>query len=332
MRTTPFRPGEPSYAGVATTFCRLPLAAEPADLEGADVVILGAPFDEGVTYRPGARFGPRAVRAADDAGAEPTRPSIEQGIDPFAALDVVDYGDALAVPADIAQSRRNLVATLGEIYAADAVPFVIGGDHSLSASMLEALASKHGRDGYSVIHFDTHADTGDPSLGVREDHSTPFSTAVQDGFLDGHNIVQVGLRGAWPFPDEFQWMREQGFHWHSMGEIDERGLPAVLDDAIAHAASRAPRVYLSVDVDVLDPAYAPGTGTPEPGGLTSRELLGAVRRICRELELAAGDVVEVSPPYDPSGITALVANRVILEAVTAFALRRSGREPRRERP
>jgi agmatinase len=332
MRTTPFRPHEPSYAGVGVTWCRVPLASEPGDLEGADVVILGAPFDEGVSYRPGTRFGPRAIRTADDVGAEPGRPSMELGVDPFEVLDVVDYGDALAVPADIAQSRRNLVATLGEIYAAGAVPFVLGGDHSLSASMLEALAKAHGRDGYSVIHFDTHADTGEPYSGVRESHGTPFRTAVDDGFLHGGNIVQVGLRGAWPFPHEFQWMREQGFRWHTMGEIDERGLPAVLDDAIAHAAARAPRVYLSVDVDVLDPAYAPGTGTPEPGGLTSRELLGAVRRIGRELDLAAGDVVEVSPPYDPAGITALVANRVVLDAVTAMAVRRSGGEARRETP
>ncbi len=332
MRTTPFRPHEPSYAGVGVTWCRTPLAGEPGDLEGADVVILGAPFDEAVSNRPGTRFGPRAIRTAEDVGAEPSRPSMELGVDPFEVLDIVDYGDALAVAADVAQSRRNLVSSLGEVYAAGAVPFVLGGDHSLSASMLEALATAHGPDGYAVLHFDTHADTGEPYAGVRESHGSPFRTAVEDGFLDGRNIVQIGLRGAWPYPHEFQWMREQGFRWHTMGEIDERGLPAVLDDAIEHAASRAPRVYLSVDVDVLDPAYAPGTGTPEPGGLTSRELLGAVRRIARELELAAGDVVEVSPPYDPSGITALVAHRVVLEAVTALALRRSGRPGRRETP
>ena len=151
---------------------------------------------------------------------------------------------------------------------------MIGGDHSITLPILRALAAHHGADGFSVIHFDTHADTGEIEFdGQLPDHGQPFSRAVEEGVLLGGNIVQIGLRGCWPFPEDFDRMRGQGFRWHTMAEIDERGLRAVLDEAIAHARERAPRTYLTVDVDSMDPAYAPGTGTPEPGGLTSRELL-----------------------------------------------------------
>lgn len=328
--------GEQTYgtaqAGVVTTYCRVPYEPDPAQLAGADVVIVGAPFDDGVSHRSGARFGPRAIRLAEDVGGPPARPHMELGVDPFAELKVVDHGDVEVMPAVLAESHAALRRALDSVLGAGAVPAVLGGDHSLSLPQLEALAARHGPDGYSVIHFDTHADTGEEVYGATLSHGTPFYKGVVDGVLDGRNIVQVGLRGAWPSPPEFQWMRDAGFRWHTMGEIDERGLVAVLDDAIAHARERAPRTYLTVDVDVLDPAYAPGTGTPEPGGLTTRELLGAVRRIGCEVDLAALDVVEVSPPYDPAGITALAAQRTVLEALSGMALRRSGREARPERP
>lgn len=328
--------GEQSYAtsqaGVLTTYCRVPYVPDPNGFAGADVVVVGAPFDDGVSYRSGTRFGPRAIRLAEDVGGPPARPHMELGVDPFAELRVVDHGDVEIMPAVLAESHAALLRALDAVLAAGAVPAVLGGDHSLSLPQLEALAARHGVDGYSVIHFDTHADTGEEVYGATLSHGTPFYKAVVDGVLDGRNIVQIGLRGAWPSPPEFQWMRDAGFRWHTMGEIDERGLPAVLDDAIAHARERAPRTYLTVDVDVLDPAYAPGTGTPEPGGLTTRELLGAVRRIGREVDLAAFDVVEVSPPYDPAGITALAAQRTILETLSGMALRRCGREARPERP
>jgi agmatinase len=201
---------------------------------------------------------------------------------------------------------------------------VIGGDHSITLPILRALAAHHEAGNFSVIHFDTHADTGEihPDEPL-PDHGQPFSRAVEEGVLLGGNIVQIGLRGCWPFPEDFDRMRSQGFRWHTMGEIDDRGLRAVLDDAIGHARERAPRTYLTVDVDSMDPAYAPGTGTPEPGGLTSRELLGAVRRISCELDLCGLDLVEVSPPYDVAGITALAGQRVIQEALGGIALRRS---------
>jgi agmatinase len=155
---------------------------------------------------------------------------------------------------------------------------------------------------------------------------------VAAGHLNGRNIVQVGLRGAWPFPEDFEWMRSAGFRWHTMGEIVERGIGPVVQDAIEHARSRAPRTYLTVDIDVLDPAFAPGTGTAEPGGLATRELLWAVRTVAGSLDLCAMDLVEVSPPYDPAGVTALAGQRVVLETLSGIALRKTGRDPRPERP
>ena len=319
----PARDTDRGFSGVSLTFARQPIALTPDDLAGADVAVLGAPFDLAVTYRTGTRFGPRAVRLAEDVGVD-GRPSIELGIDPYEALSVVDYGDAAAPFSDVLGAHESIRQRVAEILAAGAIPAVIGGDHSITLPILRALAAHHGPESFGVIHFDTHADTGpiypDEPL---PDHGQPFSRAVEEGVLDGRNIVQLGLRGTWPFPEDFDRMRSQGFRWHTMGEIDDRGLRAVLDDAIAHVRERAPRTYLTVDVDSMDPAYAPGTGTPEPGGLTSRELLGAVRRISCELDLCGVDLVEVSPPYDVAGITALAGQRVIQEALGGIALRRS---------
>jgi agmatinase len=327
----PFRPNEPAYAGVGVTFCRVPLALDAESLAGADIAILGAPFDDGVSNRPGARFGPRAIRAADDLGWPPARPHMDLGIDPFASLKVVDCGDILAAPAELQTSHERLRESVAGILAAGAMPLILGGDHSLSLPVLQALNSFYGREGYAVIHFDTHADTGADVLGVANSHGTPFYRAVTEGDLDGGHIFQIGLRGAWPGPAEFDWMRANGFRWRTMDEVFDRGFNEVIYEAIDWANSMAPRVYLTIDVDVLDPAYAPGTGTPEPGGFTTRELLHAIRKIARGVDLCAMDVVEVSPPYDVSDITALAANRIVLEAISAIALRRGGQRPRPER-
>ena len=326
------RPHEPGFAGVGLTYCRLPLVLDAAELAGVDVAIVGAPFDDGVSYRPGTRFGPRAIRLADDVGPPACRPHMELGIDPFAELTVVDYGDIEATPADLATSHARLRTAIGEIGAAGAIAITLGGDHSLSIPVMQSLADQHGADGYSVIHFDTHADTGADVLGVANSHGTPFYRGVTEGFMRGDHLVQVGLRGSWPWPDEFQWMREQGIRWHTMDEIDDRGLATVLDEAIAHAASKAPRVYLTIDVDVMDPAYAPGTGTPEPGGMTTRELLRCARTVASRVDLVAMDVVEVSPPYDHADVTAMAAHRIVLETLSGIAFRRSGKAARPERP
>ncbi len=329
-RMQPNRPGETSYAGVGVTFGRAPLVLDTAGLAGADVAILGAPFDEGVSFRPGARFGPRAIRTAEDVAFPVARPHMELGVDPYAELDIVDHGDIEVRSGDLQRSHALLRQGVADILAAGAIPVVLGGDHSLSTPVLQALTARHGSDGFSVVHFDTHADTG--SEEGEAPHGVPFHRAVVDGDLDGRNIVQVGLRGAWPFPEDFEWMRSVGFRWHTMAEIVERGIGAVVRDAIDHARTRAPRTYLTVDIDVLDPAFAPGTGTAEPGGLMTRELLWAVRTVASELDLCAMDLVEVSPPYDPAGITALAGQRVVLETLSGIALRKAGRAPRPERP
>jgi agmatinase len=329
----PFDASYHGYDGIVSTYCRVPLARTLADIEGADAVIVGAPFDEGVSHRPGTRFGPAAIRRAEDIGHPPNRPSMHAGADPMTELRVIDYGDVHAVPGSIVRSHAALEQAVDEIIAAGAVPFVLGGDHSLSHPMLRSLAKRYGSDGYCVIHFDTHADTGAELDGVVEtSHGTPFHTGIGAGTLRGDHVFQIGLRGNWPWPEEFQWMREQGFRWATMDVIEERGIMDVVREAIAWANDTAPVVYLTVDIDVLDPAFAPGTGTPEPGGLTTRELLRAVRTVAAGVDLAAMDLVEVSPPYDHAGVTALAGHRVVLDALTGFALRRLGREERYERP
>lgn len=320
---------EEAYAGTSLTYCRVPLVLEPSGLAGADVVVVGAPFDLGASFRPGARFGPRAIRQAEDVGGPSTRPSMVLGVDPFELLRVVDHGD-IAVGTTIEACHAGLQAAISRILDASALPVVLGGDHSLSLPVMRALAARYGANGYAVIHFDTHADTAHYEPGRTTEHAAPFSRAVNEGYLLGEHLLQIGLRGAWPHPSEFEWMRAHGIRWYAMDQIEERGLPALVAEALAFAAV-APRTYLTVDIDVLDPAFAPGTGTPEPGGLTSRELLWAVRRISGALDLCALDVVEVSPPYDPSGITALAAHRVVLEALGGRALFTSGRQPRPQR-
>ena len=318
------RGDEPPAGGVADTFAGQPLVLDRSGLQDVDVAVLGAPFDDGTSHRPGTRYGPRAIRTADDGGRG-GRPHMTLGIDPLEALTVVDYGDAGAAPGDLARSHDALALRLGEILDAGAMPLVLGGDHSLSLPTLHVLADHYGTDGYAVLHLDTHADTAAELYGVRVSHGTPFRVAVEEGWLVGGNVVQVGLRGTWPGPELFDWMRAQGFRWHTMDEIVERGLTTVVGEAVAAVAAAAPRAYLSVDIDVLDPAFAPGTGTPEPGGLTTRELLWTVRHAARVLDLCSADVVEVCPAYDAAGITALAAERTALEILAGMAARRAAR-------
>jgi agmatinase len=327
------RPGEPAYAGVGATFCRLPLALDRKELEGVDVAILGAPIDETVTNRPGARFGPRAIRLADVGGGS-HQPNMDVGVNPFDVLTVVDCGDAEIVPADARRSHEALRTAVGEICAAGAVPIVLGGDHSIAHPDVGALADHLRRtepvSTLGLVHFDAHADDAPDLYGVTLSHGTPLRLLVEEGSLEGGNIVQVGLRGYWPDPEDFEWARQHGFRWHLMEEITERGMDAVMDDVVA-AAMEWDHVFLSFDIDVCDPAFAPGTGVPEPGGITAREALRAVRRLAWQVDLAGMEVVEVSPPYDHADITALLANRLVLEALSGIALRKLGREPSPER-
>ena len=324
------RPNEPSYGGIAT-FSKLPLVLDPAELAGVDVAILGAPFDETVSNRPGSRYGPRAIRAADDStGVPPTRPHMWLGVDPFTELRVVDYGDAETVPGNAAESHAQVRRRVGEICAAGAVPVVLGGDHSVAHPNMAPVADQRGKGAVGVIHFDAHADTAADLSGVVRSHGTPMRLVVDEGWVRGDRFIQVGLRGWWPEGEEFAWMRKVGFHWYTMYEVDERGFDVCLSELIRTAQDWGQHVFLSIDVDALDPAYAPGTGTPEVGGLTMRELLRAARRITAELPIAGIEVVEVAPAYDPSGITAVNAHRLVIEALSGLALAHSGRDPQPE--
>jgi len=313
---------EPAFVGIPT-FLRLPSLTSPEELarERPDAVIVGAPFDSAVTYRPGARFGPGAIRSASYLRRGIYHLGL--GVQPLKVLKVFDYGDASVIPGDIERSHAAIRAKVAEVTAVSAIPMVLGGDHSVTYPSASAVAEAVGRGHLGMVHFDAHADTAHDSWGVLLSHGTPMRRLIESGAVQGSAFVQVGLRGYWPPPSVMEWMREQGMRWHLIDEIERRGFDAVLEDALAEALDGPEAVYLSVDIDVLDPAFAPGTGTPEPGGLSARELLRAVRRIVGEVQLAGLDVVEVSPPYDPAGISAEVAHRVVLEALSALAAARS---------
>jgi agmatinase len=330
MPGTPIaRPGEPPYAGAGATFLKVPLVLDPADLVGADVAIVGAPIDETVSHRPGARFGPRAIRLADPGGG-PHRPHMDLGVNAFDVLTVVDYGDADVIPADPRRSHDALRRRVEEVCAAGAIPIVLGGDHSIAHPDVGAVAAHLKPAQLGLVHFDAHADNAPDLHGVTLSHGTPMRRLVEEGSVRGDHIVQVGLRGYWPDPEDFEWARGQGFRWHLMAEIIERGVDAVMDDVIG-VARDWDQVFLSFDIDVCDPAFAPGTGVPEPGGLSAREALRAVRRLAWEVGFAGMEVVEVSPPYDHAELTASLANRIVLEGLSGLALRRLGRAPRPER-
>jgi agmatinase len=320
----------PPYVG-PSTFSNLPWVTDPAELQArhVDVAIVGAPFDDMVTHRSGARFGPRAIREAQYSVGSLN--SLQLGVQPFEILTVVDAGDANIVPALPERGHAMIFRKVHDVASAGAIPIVLGGDHSITWPSASAVAEVHRPGSVGIVHFDAHADTAPDSWGQLAGHGSPMRRLIESGAIRGANFVQVGLRGYWPSPAVLDWMREQGLRWHLMTEIEERGAEAVIDDAIREALDGADAIYLSVDIDVVDPGSAPGTGTPEPGGLLPRELLRAVRRIAGAVELVGMDVVEVSPPYDWAESTASLANRVVLEAISALALkRRDGGIVRRE--
>lgn len=295
------------------------------ELAGVDVVIVGAPFDWGTTYRPGARFGPAAIRGGDYLGGDSARPHLPTGIDPFQEFNVVDIGDFPLVPGYIEESIDRIRSGIKHIAEQGAIPIVLGGDHTITFPDAGGVADVHGHGEVALIHFDAHADTGETHYGQLVGHGTPMRRLIESGAVPGHRFVQIGLRGYWPPPDVVAWMQERNMRSYMMSDIVERGLRTVVDEALTHALDGASKAFISVDIDVVDPGMAPGTGTPEPGGMTSRELLDTVRRISRELNVVGADVVEVSPPYDgPGQITAFLANRVVLEIFNGMAERKVG--------
>ena len=304
---------KPDYAGLLT-YGGLPYTQDAAELSGVDAAIVGAPTDDLVSDRPGTRFAPRAIRAASC----PPGPHLEAKVDAFRELRNVDYGDAPVIPADPARSHDAIERTVGEVVAAGVLPVVLGGDHSITEPNVTAVAERHGPVG--LLHFDTHADTGSEVFGVERSHGTPMYRLVEAGRIDPKRYVQIGLRGYWPTEKEFAWQAERGITSFFMHEVRDRGIRAVLEDALARIGGGP--VFVTVDIDVLDPAFAPGTGTPEPGGLTTVELLWAVREAAARLDVVGADLVEVIPTAPGSSdITALAGERIVRELVTGLALK-----------
>jgi agmatinase len=322
----------PAYVGLPA-FQKLPVMDDEAlARERPDVAIVGAPYDEGTSHRPGSRFGPNAIRAATYHAGSVN--SLQLGIQPFDWLACADAGDAPIVPGNPERAHDVIRRKVGVVVQAGAIPIVLGGDHSITWPAATAVAEGVAPQSLGIVHFDAHADAAATTWGSLRSHGTPMRRLIESGAVAGRNFVQVGLRGYWPPPETLDWMRDNGLRWHFMTEIEERGAEAVVADAIAEALDGPERIYLSIDIDVLDPGMAPGTGTPEPGGLLTRELLRAVRQVVAAVDLAGMDVVEVAPAYDVAEVTGAAANRCVMEAISALAARRrdAGGRPRRSWP
>ncbi|HUY54663.1 MAG TPA: agmatinase [Candidatus Nanopelagicaceae bacterium] len=312
----------PAYLG-PTTFARAVGITEESELDSwrPDIAVMGAPWDDSTTYRPGARFGPRAVRTANYQIPEW---HLDLEVAPFKELTVVDYGDAVCLPGQVEASHKAVYDRVREIASRRIIPVVIGGDHSITLPSATAVADCVGRGKLGIVHFDAHADTAAESFGNPLSHGTPMRRLVESGAVPGRNFVQIGLRGYWPPKEVFDWMREQGLRWHLMEEIWSLGVAEVVRRAVAEAMDGPELIYISVDIDVLDPGFAPGTGTPEPGGMDPADLLRAIRQVALHTPVVAMDVVEVAPVNDPAELTAQNANRCIMELISAVAAKRRG--------
>ena len=307
---------KPDYAGLLT-FAGAPYTEDPAELAGVDVAIIGAPMDDLVSDRPGARMAPRAIRAA----SSPPGPHLEVGVDATAELRLVDFGDAAVMPADARGSHAAIERVVGEALTAGAIPLVLGGDHSITEPCVRACAAKHGPLG--VVHFDTHTDSAEHVFGVEFSHGTFMRTLIEDGHVEPARYAQIGLRGYWPGEEDFAWQRERQITSLFAHDVRDLGIREVLARALA-AVGEGP-AYVTVDIDVLDPAFVPGTGTPEPGGLTTAELLWAAREAASRVELVGADLVEVIPTaIGTADSSALAGERTVREILTGIAMRRLG--------
>jgi agmatinase len=294
----------PRYAGPAT-FARLP---EIRDVGEADVAIVGIPFDSGVSYRPGARFGPGHVRDSSKL-LRPFNPA--QSNYPFGRQQVVDAGDLAVNPFDISEAIRGIERGSQELHERAKKLVAIGGDHTIALPLLRDIHRIHGP--ISVIHFDAHLDTWDSYFGADFTHGTPFRRASEEGLLDRDGCIHMGIRGPLYSGEDLTDDADLGFQIFSSIEFEDLGVAAALEKIHNRVQNRP--VYISIDIDVLDPAHAPGTGTPEAGGLTSRELLGVIRGM-KNLNLVGADIVEVAPAYDHAQITGIAASHIIYEILS----------------
>ncbi len=301
----------PRFAGF-TTFARLP---RREDVPRCDVAVVGVPFDAGTTYRPGARFGPSAIRQASRL-LRPYNP--ELGVSPFASQQVVDWGDVPCNPFDIVAAVGQIEAGLDLVSAEGARFVVLGGDHTVALPALRSVAKVQGP--VALVHFDAHLDTWDTYFGAPYTHGTPFRRAQEEDLLRQDRSAHVGTRGSLYDPEDLRDDARLGFTVVHASELDRLGVEGVLE-RVRGRVGDAP-LYVSVDIDVLDPAHAPATGTPEAGGMTSRELLGVIRGLAG-LNLVGADVVEVSPAYDSAEITSVAAANVAYEFVSLLAKARA---------
>jgi agmatinase len=308
---TPRNPFVSPRFGQIATFMLLPVSES---FEGLDVALLGIPYDGGTSYRPGARFGPRAVREHSSL-IRTWNPVLK--VHPFERLRVADCGDVDVAPISIDDTYALIGRRLDEVVAAGATPLCVGGDHSVTLPILRSLARRHGPLG--VVHFDAHPDTWDEYFGHKFFHGTPFRRAVEEGAVDARRMIQIGIRGPLYGPEDFAFHAEHGIEAIRIEAVKDHGVPWVVDRL---ARLRGGPVYCSFDIDAVDPAYAPATGTPEVGGLTSYEALHLVRSLV-DLTLVGADVVEVAPIWDgPGQVTALLAANLLFELVSLFALQR----------
>ena len=320
-----------SYNAIPTFFNQ-PVALTPEDLVAGkvDVAIMGAVPDMGTGMR-GAAHGPNAVRNSQVYGGYGMRqPHLHTMVDPLEDMVVVDYGNA---PIDIMSMERSVHAIRSFVRSAAEVesepgkhvfPIIVGGDHSLMYPDVAALTDVYGKGNVGVIHFDAHYDAGKYMMGHLIGHGMPVYRLIEEGLVPGKNFIQVGLRGYYPDEKAFEWMREQGFRYHTMADIEKRGFPAVMEEVIKEAQDGPEYLFISFDIDTLDPAFVPGTGTPEPGGLTPREAFPIVRRLCAESNVVGFELVELAPMLDPTYVSAMNANRIIKECMTGMAMRKKG--------
>jgi len=302
----------PRFEGIST-YMRLP---HVQDLAGVDAAVVGIPFDTGASYRAGARFGPQAVRNGSRL-LRPYNPGLKVNV--FDHLSVVDYGDLPVVPGFIQESYDEIVAGLEPIHHAGVVPIGVGGDHSIVLAELRAAATVHGKVG--LAHFDSHSDTWDAYWGQKYTHGTPFLRAVEEGLIDPARSIQVGMRGSLYAADDIKEARDLGLEVIPTDEMFELGLDMVVQKVRQRCGDG--KTFLSFDIDFVDPSYAPGTGTPEVGGPTTREVLRLLRGLTG-INFVAFDLVEVLPAYDVAELTAMTGANVIFEFLSLLALQRPG--------
>ncbi|WP_182884933.1 agmatinase [Microbispora sp. H10885] len=299
----------PRFAGPAT-FARLPRLDEVGH---ADVAVVGVPFDSGVSYRPGARFGPSAVREASRL-LRPYHPGLD--VSPFAAMQVADAGDIACNPFDIHEAVETIDEAASGLMEGGTRLVTVGGDHTIALPLLRAAARRHGP--VALLHFDAHLDTWDTYFGAEYTHGTPFRRAVEEGILDTEAVSHVGTRGPLYGKKDLEDDRRLGFGIVTSADVMRRGVDEVAGALRERIGGRP--LYVSVDIDVLDPAHAPGTGTPEAGGLTSRELLEILRGLTG-CDIVGADVVEVAPAYDHAEITSVAASHVAYDLISLLALK-----------